>query len=101
MPQRDTIAQMEAAADAPAMPALHAGHIRAVNERSAQVAWAVEQAAADATAAGVWRTMNENRCFGIRGTHRTLTTHAGLTPDGLQQWLGGYYRRVFLLPHGA
>ena len=30
------------------------------------------------------------------GTYRTLTTHAGLTPDEFQRWLGDYYRRVFL-----
>jgi hypothetical protein len=30
------------------------------------------------------------------GTYRTLTTHAGLTPDEFQDWLAGYYRRVFL-----
>jgi AcrR family transcriptional regulator len=128
MPERNAIARMEAAEDAPAMLELHAAHIRAVNERSARVAWAVEHAAAtDATAAELWRTMNENRRFGIRwavrtllekpgrdasltpagaealfwvafdwGTYRTLTTHAGLTPDEFQEWLAGYYRRVFL-----
>jgi AcrR family transcriptional regulator len=128
MPERDAIARMETAEDAQAMLELHAAHIRAVNERSARVAWAVEHAAAtDATAAELWRTMNENRRFGIRwavrtllekpggdasltpagaealfwvafdwGTYRTLTTHAGLTPDEFQEWLAGYYRRVFL-----
>jgi TetR/AcrR family transcriptional regulator, regulator of autoinduction and epiphytic fitness len=128
MPERDVIAEIEAAADAAAMLGLHAAHIRAVNERSARVAWAVEHAAAsDATAAELWRTMNENRRYGIRwatrtllakegrdasltpegtealfwvafdwGTYRTLTTHAGMTPDGFEEWLSGYYRRVFL-----
>lgn len=128
--ERDVIARVEAADDAAAMLDLHAAHIRAVHERSARVAWAVEHAAAsDAAAAELWRTMNENRRFGIRratetllgkpgrdesltpaevetmfwvafdwGTYRTLTTHAGLTPDEFQTWLGGYYRRVFLLP---
>jgi AcrR family transcriptional regulator len=128
MPERSVIARIEAAQDAPAMLELHAAHIRAVNERSAGVAWAVEHAAAsDATAADLWRQMNENRRVGIRwatrtllgkpghdatltpeqtkalfwvafdwGTYRTLTTHAGLTPDEFQEWLAGYYRRVFL-----
>ena len=128
IPERDVTARMEAAADAAKMLELHAAHIRAVHERSARVAWAVEHAAAsDAAAAELWRTMNENRRFGIRwatgtllrkpgrderltpaetealfwvafdwGTYRTLTTHAGLTPDEFQEWLGGYYRRVFL-----
>ena len=128
MPQRRAIAEMEAAEDAAAMLDLHAAHIRAVNERSAGVAWAVEHAApSDPTAARVWKQMNENRRFGIRwavrtllakpgrdpslnpsqaetffwlgfdwGTYRTLTTQAGLTPDEFQEWLGGYYRRVFL-----
>ena len=35
------------------------------------------------------------------GTYRTLTEHAGLTPDGFEQWLAGYYRRVFVRPRGA
>ena len=128
MPERDAIARIEAAEDASSMLELHAAHIRAVNQRSAAVAWAVEHAAAtDATAADLWRTMNENRRFGIRwatrtllgkpghdegltlgqtealfwvafdwGTYRTLTTHAGLTPDEFQAWLAGYYRHVFL-----
>jgi AcrR family transcriptional regulator len=128
MPQRDSIARMEAAEDAPALLELHAAHIRTVHERSARVAWAVEHAAAsDPAASELWRTMNENRRFGIRwatrtllgkpgrdesltpgevealfwvafdwGTYRTLTTHAGLTPDEFEEWLAGYYRRVFL-----
>jgi AcrR family transcriptional regulator len=128
MPRRDVIARMEEAEDAAEMLELHAAHIRTVNERSARVAGAVEEAAtSDATASALWRTMNENRRFGIRwatrtllgkkgrdpaltppeteahfwvafdwGTYRTLTTHAGLTPDEFQDWLAGYYRRVFL-----
>lgn len=128
MPERAAIAQMEAAEDAAAMLALHAAHIRAVNERSANVAWAVEHAAAgDRAADRLWRQMNENRRYGIRwaartllgkpgleagltptqaetlfwvafdwGTYRTLTRYAGLTPDEFQEWLAGYYRRVFL-----
>jgi AcrR family transcriptional regulator len=128
MPERDSIARMEAAEDARTMLDLHAAHIRSVNQRSARVAWAVEHAAtSDATAGELWRTMNDNRRFGIRwatrtllgkpgrdagltparteslfwvafdwGTYRTLTTHAGLTPDEFQEWLAGYYRRVFL-----
>jgi AcrR family transcriptional regulator len=133
MPERDVTARIEAAEDAAAMLDLHAAHIRAVHERSARVAWAVEHAAAsDAAAAELWRAMNENRRFGIRwatetlldkpghdesltpaevealfwvaldwGTYRTLTEHAGLTPGGFQQWLAGYYRRVFVRPRGA
>jgi AcrR family transcriptional regulator len=128
MPKREVTLQMEAAEDAASLLALHAAHIRAVNDRSARVAWAVEHAAAtDAAAAELWRTMNENRRFGIGwatrtllakpgrdeslgpaeverffwvafdwGTYRTLTTDAGLTADGFESWLRGYYRRVFL-----
>lgn len=130
MPQREVIAEMEAAADARTMLDLHAAHIRTVNERSATVAWAVEHAAAsDSTAARLWEQMNENRRFGIGwaartllakpgrldsltppqaellfwiafdwGTYRTLTRYAGLTTDSFEEWLSGYYRRVFLSP---
>jgi AcrR family transcriptional regulator len=132
MPQRDVIARIEQAADAPAMLELHAAHIRTVHERSARVAWAVEHAApSDETAAGLWRTMTENRRYAVRwaartlrakpgydgtvapeqvealfwvaldwGTYRTLTTHAGLTADEYQEWLAGYYQRVFLRAAG-
>lgn len=86
MPERDVIARIEAADDAAAMLELHAAHIRAVHERSARVAWAVEHAAAsDAAAADLWRTMNENRRFGIRWATRTLLGKPGhdgsLTPE--------------------
>jgi AcrR family transcriptional regulator len=128
MPERDVVARMEAAPDAAAMLALHAAHIRTVNERSAGVAWAVEHAATtDPAVARLWQRMNDNRRFGIGwavstllgkpgrepgltpagaeplfwvafdwGTYRTLTGPAGLTPAGFEQWLAGYYRRVFL-----
>ena len=44
MPQREAVARMEAAPDARTMLELHAAHLRAVNERSAGLAWTVEQA---------------------------------------------------------
>jgi AcrR family transcriptional regulator len=123
MPQRQAIAQMEEAAEAATMLKLHAAHLRAINQRSARLAWAVEHAAsADPAVAALWQQMNRNRAFGVRwatetllgkrgrkrgltrqqvdaafwvaldwGTYRTLTEHAGLTPDQFEQWLRGYY----------
>lgn len=73
MPQREAIARMEAAPSAEAMLDLHAAHLRAINERSARLAWAVEQAAAvDTVVAELWRQMNRNRTFGVRWATDTL-----------------------------
>lgn len=33
-------------------------------------------------------------------TYRTLTEHAGLTPDGYENWLGGYYQSMLLCRRG-
>jgi AcrR family transcriptional regulator len=123
MPQRQSVGQMETAPDARTMLGLHAAHLRAINQRSARLAWAVEHAAsADPAVASLWQQMNRNRAFGVRwatetllgkrgrkrgltrqqveatfwvaldwGTYRTLTEHAGLTPDQFEQWLRRYY----------
>src|SRR2546423_466586 len=45
MPRRDSVEKMEAVPDAAAMLRLHAGHLRRINERSARIAWVVEQGA--------------------------------------------------------
>lgn len=82
MPQRQAIGEMEAAADASAMLALHAAHVRAVNERSARIAWVVEQAAAsDEVVLELWRQMNRNRAFGIRWATETLLDKPGRKRD--------------------
>jgi AcrR family transcriptional regulator len=78
MPQREPIAEMEAAPDASTMLDLHAAHLRQVNERSARLARAVEQAApSDPAVAKLWERMNENRRFGVRWAVRTLLRKPG------------------------
>ena len=73
MPQREAVARMEATSSAKAMLDLHAAHLRAINERSARLALAVEQAAAaDTAVAELWRAMNHNRAFGVRWATDTL-----------------------------
>jgi AcrR family transcriptional regulator len=81
MPQRDSVAQMEAAPDAATMLRLHAKHLRVINSRSARIAAAVEQAAAsDDTVATLWRQMNHNRRYAVRWAARTLLTKPGHKP---------------------
>jgi TetR/AcrR family transcriptional regulator, regulator of autoinduction and epiphytic fitness len=78
MPQREIVVRMEAAPDAPSMLELHAFHVRRVNEESAGIARAVEQAAAhDPSVAELWRQMNRNRAFGVRWATETLRTKPG------------------------
>ncbi len=78
MPQRDEVARMEEASTAAAMLGLHASHIRRVNERSAQIAWVVEQAAGgDAAVQALWEQMNDNRAFGVRWAAKTLLGKPG------------------------
>jgi AcrR family transcriptional regulator len=73
MPQREGVARMEATPSAATMLDLHASHLRLINERSARLAWAIEQAAAsDPTVAKLWRRMNRNRAFGVRWATDTL-----------------------------
>jgi AcrR family transcriptional regulator len=71
--RREAIAQVEQAPDAETMLTLHAAHLRAVHERSARIAFAVEQAAAaDPIAADRWREMNRNRSAAIQRATETL-----------------------------
>jgi AcrR family transcriptional regulator len=78
MTQRAAVARMEAAPTAAAMLNLHAAHVRAINERSARLAWAVEQAAAaDRAIAELWQEMNHNRAFGVRWAAETLLKKRG------------------------
>lgn len=78
MPQRAAVARMEAVPTAAAMLDLHAAHVRAINERSARLAWAVEQAAAaDPAIAKQWQQMNHNRAFGVRWATETLLQKRG------------------------
>src|SRR5690349_11251570 len=76
--QREAITQVEQAPDAAAMLRLHAAHLRRVHERSARIAFAVEQAApADPIAADRWRQMNRNRTAAIRRATETLLQKPG------------------------
>jgi AcrR family transcriptional regulator len=76
--QREAIAQVEQAPDAATMLTLHAAHLRRVHERSARIAFAVEQgAAADPIAADRWRQMNRNRTAAIQQATETLLQKPG------------------------
>ena len=77
MPQRPAVAAMRAAPDATAFLDLHARHIRTVNARSAGVAWAVEQAAAEPAVAPLWERMNGNRAFAVRFAATELLAKPG------------------------
>ena len=82
MPQREAVARMEAARDAAAMLDLHAAHLRAINERSARLAWAVEQGTTtDPTVAELWQRMNHNRTFAVRWATHTLLAKPGRRPE--------------------
>ena len=79
MLRRPGILEMEEAATAAEMLDLHAGHLRRVNGRSAQIAFIVEQAAqADPEARALWARMNANRLTGVRWATRTLLAKPGL-----------------------
>ena len=76
--QREAIAQVEQAPDAATMLRLHAAHLRRVHDRSARIAFAVEQAAAtDRTAAERWRQMNHNRAVAVKQATDTLLRKPG------------------------
>ena len=81
MPQRQAVARMEAAPDARTMLELHAAHLRAVNERSAGLAWTVEQAVpSDAAVARLWDQMNRNRTYAVGWAASTLLVKPGRRP---------------------
>lgn len=77
---REISKQMEAAPDPVSMLELHAGHLRAVHSRSAELAFVVEQAAkSDKSVAALWRQMNENRRDGVEWATRTLLAKPGVS----------------------
>lgn len=80
MTQRESLRRMEAAPDAATMLRLHAAHLRAINPRSARIAWTVEQAASDPTVAKLWQRMNDNRAFAVRNTTERLFRKPGRKP---------------------
>src|SRR5919109_573306 len=78
MLQRPHILAMESVPTAAEMLDLHAAHLRQVNERSAQIAFVVEQAArADADMRDLWGQMNHNRLVGVGWAARTLLAKPG------------------------
>jgi len=81
MPQREAVAKIEAAPSAAVMLELHAAHLRAVNERSAQLALVVEHAADDDDVVGaLWREMNHNRAYAVRWATGVLLGKPGRRP---------------------
>jgi GNAT superfamily N-acetyltransferase len=78
MPQRAAVARMERASTAAAMLDLHAAHLRRINERSAGIAWVVEQAAPDdPVVESLWNAMNRNRAFAVDWATTLLLTKPG------------------------
>lgn len=81
MPQRASVARMERAPTAAVMLDLHAAHLRAINERSARIAWVVEQAAADdAVVEALWDEMNRNRRHAVDWATTVLLGKPGRRP---------------------
>lgn len=81
MPQRETVARIERAATAARMLDLHAAHLRRINERSAQIAWVVEQAAAgNAAVEELWAEMNRNRSYAVHWATALLLDKPGRRP---------------------
>jgi AcrR family transcriptional regulator len=71
--RRESGARIEAADSASRMLDLHAKHVRDIHERTAGVAWVVEQAAAsDPDVAALWQRMTKNRRSGVTWATRTL-----------------------------
>ena len=78
MPQRESVVQIEQSPSARAMLELHAAHLRSINERSAQIAWVVEQAATDDDFVGtLWDEMNHNRGYAVHWATSLLLRKPG------------------------
>jgi AcrR family transcriptional regulator len=78
MPQRAVVARIERAPSAGAMLDLHARHLRAINERSARIAWVVEQAAVDdPVVQALWDEMNHNRRYAVAWATTVLLEKPG------------------------
>ncbi len=86
MPQRESVARIERAPTAATMLDLHAAHLRTINERSARIAWVVEQAAADDPGVeALWNEMNRNRTYAVQWATSLLLTKQGRR-RGLRRW---------------
>ena len=83
---RESARWVESAPDAATMLDRHAGHVVAINTRSAGLARVVEGTAGSSPlVTGLWQQMTANRRFGARWAATTLLTkpgtRPGLTPD--------------------
>jgi AcrR family transcriptional regulator len=64
--QREAALRIGAAGTASAMLDLHAAHVRGINERTAAIAWVVEEAASgDHDVGELWKRMTANRGSGV------------------------------------
>jgi TetR/AcrR family transcriptional regulator of autoinduction and epiphytic fitness len=79
---RESVAAIEAAADATAMLDLHARHhARGISERAAPILWVVEQAApAHPEIARLWAQNSDNRRTGARWAATTLLSKPDVPP---------------------
>jgi AcrR family transcriptional regulator len=76
---RESARSVESAPDAATMLDRHAGHVVAINTRSAGLARVVESAAGTSQlVAGLWDQMTANRRFGARWAATTLLTKPGI-----------------------
>jgi AcrR family transcriptional regulator len=84
---RESVAAMQNAPDAPTMLGLHARHTRDINGRAAPIFWVVEQAASDSKdMAALWAQMTENRRTGVRWAAGGLLAKPGLAPHVTQRY---------------
>jgi len=78
---REPARLVESAPDAATMLDRHAGHVAAINARSAGLAWVVESAAGSSQlVTALWEQMTANRRFGARWAATTLLTKPGHRP---------------------
>jgi AcrR family transcriptional regulator len=78
---RESARSVESAPDAATMLDRHAGHVVAINTRSAGLARVVESAVGSSPlVTGLWQQMTANRRFGARWAATTLLTKPGTRP---------------------
>jgi AcrR family transcriptional regulator len=71
--RRAAFREMEAVSGAAAFLDLHAAQVRRISERTARIAWVVEQAAgSESEIAELWERMAKNRRTGVRWAAKTL-----------------------------
>jgi AcrR family transcriptional regulator len=76
---RESVAAMEAAADAATMLDLHARHARSISQRAAPILWVVGQAApVDQEVARIWAQSTDNRRTGAKLAATMLLSKPGV-----------------------